>query len=174
MPARFIGRRIRVQLGASTVTAFDGRTVIATHERLIVQGSQSLALDHYLEVLQRKPGALPGATTLLQARASGVFTPPTRRSGRPRASPTVTAAAPVAMSTRVGPVTPGPEQTDRATGVTLDAAARGGDGVTRRGRGVPADHASGCLGNPSEASLLHRIRGHDWRIATPDFSGRSN
>jgi len=121
VPARFIGRRIRVQLGASTVTAFDGRTVIATHERLIVQGSQSLALDHYLEVLQRKPGALPGATTLLQARASGVFTPPTRRSGRPRASPTVTAAAPVAMSTRVGPtmtgaagirpVTPGPEQT---------------------------------------------------------------
>jgi hypothetical protein len=53
--------------------------------------------------------------------------------------------------------------------VTLDAAARGGDGVTRRGRGVPTDHASGLSGNPSEASLLHRIRGHDWRIATPDF-----
>ena len=75
VPARFIGRRIRVQLGASTVTAFDGRTVIATHERLIVQGGQSLTLDHYLEVLQRKPGALPGATALVQARASGVFTP---------------------------------------------------------------------------------------------------
>src|SRR4029077_10264744 len=75
VPARFIGRRVRVQLGASTVTAFDGRTVIARHERLIVKGGQSLTLDHYLEVLQRKPGALPGATALVQARASGVFTP---------------------------------------------------------------------------------------------------
>lgn len=75
VPARFIGRRVRVQLGLSMVTAFDGRTVIATHERLIVQGGRSLTLDHYLEVLQRKPGALPGATALVQARASGVFTP---------------------------------------------------------------------------------------------------
>ena len=33
-----------------------------------------LVLDHYLEVLQRKPGALPGATALVQARQTGVFT----------------------------------------------------------------------------------------------------
>jgi hypothetical protein len=63
-----------VQLGASTVTAFDGRNVIAVHERIIVKGGQTLVLDHYLEVLQRKPGALPSATALVQARASGVFT----------------------------------------------------------------------------------------------------
>ena len=31
-------------------------------------------LDHYLEVLSRKPGALPGAVALEQARASGSFT----------------------------------------------------------------------------------------------------
>ena len=31
-------------------------------------------LDHYLEVLVRKPGALPGATALVQARAAGTFT----------------------------------------------------------------------------------------------------
>jgi hypothetical protein len=31
-------------------------------------------LDHYLEVLLKKPGALPGATALVQARRSGVFT----------------------------------------------------------------------------------------------------
>jgi hypothetical protein len=31
-------------------------------------------LDHYLEILARKPGALPGATALAQARAAGVFT----------------------------------------------------------------------------------------------------
>ena len=33
-----------------------------------------LVLDHYLEILRRKPGALPGATALAQARASGAFT----------------------------------------------------------------------------------------------------
>ena len=33
-----------------------------------------LVLDHYLEVFRLKPGALPGATALHQARASGAFT----------------------------------------------------------------------------------------------------
>lgn len=31
-------------------------------------------MDHYLEILLRKPGALPGATALAQARAAKVFT----------------------------------------------------------------------------------------------------
>jgi len=31
-------------------------------------------LDHYLEILAGKPGALPGSTALAQARAAGVFT----------------------------------------------------------------------------------------------------
>lgn len=74
VPARLIGRTVRVQLGASTVTVFDGRRQVAVHDRLIARGSQSLILDHYLEVLQRKPGALPGATALQQARGSGTFT----------------------------------------------------------------------------------------------------
>jgi hypothetical protein len=33
-----------------------------------------LELDHYLEILSRQPGALPGAAALAQARASGAFT----------------------------------------------------------------------------------------------------
>src|SRR5665811_1512064 len=32
------------------------------------------ALDHYLEILTRKPGALAGSTALAQARKTGVFT----------------------------------------------------------------------------------------------------
>ena len=36
---------------------------------------QCVQLDHYLEVLKFKPGALPGSTALAQARQSGVFTP---------------------------------------------------------------------------------------------------
>ncbi|MGI9092241.1 MAG: IS21 family transposase [Mycobacteriales bacterium] len=74
VPAKLIGRRVRVRLGACTVTIFDGTKQVAAHERITVRGEQSLNLDHYLEVLQRKPGALSGATALVQARASGAFT----------------------------------------------------------------------------------------------------
>jgi hypothetical protein len=38
------------------------------------KGTEDLVLDHYLEVLTRKPGALAGATALAAARASGPFT----------------------------------------------------------------------------------------------------
>lgn len=74
VPARFIGRRVRVHLRAGEVIVLDGRTVIATHERSASKGVQVLDLDHYLEVLKYKPGALPGATALVQARACGAFT----------------------------------------------------------------------------------------------------
>ena len=74
VPARFIGHRLRVKLSASTVTVFDRNQVVARHQRAIGKGVKVLDLDHYLEILLRKPGALPGATALAQARASGAFT----------------------------------------------------------------------------------------------------
>lgn len=75
VPVRFIGRRVRARLGASELVVFDGRTEIARHPRSVRKGSQTLLLDHYLEVLTRKPGALPGSVALAQARADGRFTP---------------------------------------------------------------------------------------------------
>jgi hypothetical protein len=54
---------------------FDGRTPVARHERMPGKGEARLELDHYVEALIRKPGALPGATALEQARAAGKFTP---------------------------------------------------------------------------------------------------
>lgn len=74
VPARFIGRRLRVKLSACAVTVFDRNTVVARHQRAAGKGVKVLDLDHYLEILLRKPGALPGATALVQARAAGVFT----------------------------------------------------------------------------------------------------
>jgi transposase len=74
VPARFIGHRLRVKLSASTVTVYEKNTVVATHQRTVGKGVKILNLDHYLEILLRKPGALPGATALVQARASGAFT----------------------------------------------------------------------------------------------------
>jgi hypothetical protein len=75
VPVRLIGRRVRVMLHASEVIVYEGRTEVARHERLLAKGGRRLELDHYLEVLVRKPGALPGATALEQARAAGRFTP---------------------------------------------------------------------------------------------------
>ncbi len=75
VPARLIGRRVKVSLRASELVVFDGRVEVARHPRSVRKGSQSLLLDHYLEVLARKPGALPGATALAQARGAGPFTP---------------------------------------------------------------------------------------------------
>lgn len=74
VPAGLIGRRVRVLLRAGEVVVFEGGRQVAAHARATVRGSQTLLLDHYLEVLARKPGALPGATALAQARGSGAFT----------------------------------------------------------------------------------------------------
>ena len=74
VPARFAGRTVNVRLGASFLEVRAGGQRIARHERSVTKGGESLVLDHYLEVLVRKPGALPGATALAQARQQGAFT----------------------------------------------------------------------------------------------------
>ncbi|NKR13619.1 IS21 family transposase [Paenarthrobacter sp. R1] len=74
VPARFIGRKVRVSLRASEVVVFDGRVVVARHQRIAAKRGPSVQLDHYLEVLRTKPGALPGSTALARARDAGTFT----------------------------------------------------------------------------------------------------
>ena len=56
------------------MTVRDRNTMVVRHQRAVGKGATVLDLDHYLEILQRKPGALPGATSLAQARASNAFT----------------------------------------------------------------------------------------------------
>jgi transposase len=74
VPARYAGRRLPVRLSATAVEVLDGPQVVARHQRAAGKYAEILVLDHYLEVLRRKPGALPGATALAQARADGTFT----------------------------------------------------------------------------------------------------
>ena len=74
VPVRFVGRRLDVRLGAERVQVFDGSNVIADHARAVAKGVETLVLDHYLEVLVRKPGAMANATALARAKATGVFT----------------------------------------------------------------------------------------------------
>jgi transposase len=80
VPAHLAGARVSVALGARTFIVRDARPgrpalVVAEHTRSLHKNTQTLVLDHYLEVLARRPGALPAATALVTARAAGVFTP---------------------------------------------------------------------------------------------------
>ena len=74
VPARLIDTRVRVRLTANELEVFDGSRLVARHPRLVASGAEHLVLDHYLEILIRKPGALPGSVALAQARQAGVFT----------------------------------------------------------------------------------------------------
>ena len=75
VPARLIGKAVRVRLTANELHVFEDSATVAVHPRLVASGDEHLLLDHYLEILVRKPGALPGSVPLAQARADGSFTP---------------------------------------------------------------------------------------------------
>jgi len=75
VPARLIGRQVRVSLRANELLVFDGRQVVARYPRLTRRWDYRDTLDHYLEILLARPGALAGSAGLAQARADGSFTP---------------------------------------------------------------------------------------------------
>jgi transposase len=74
VPARFIGQQVRVSLRANELLVFDRGQVIARYPRLTRRYDYRDTLDHYLEILQVRPGALAGSAGLAQARADGTFT----------------------------------------------------------------------------------------------------
>ncbi len=74
VPVRLIGRRVDVTLRADEVIIASAGKVVARHERLVHRLDESLQLDHYLEILHRKPGALASSSPLANARAAGTFT----------------------------------------------------------------------------------------------------
>jgi transposase len=74
VPARYAGRTLIARIGGTRIEVVEGAMVVACHERTVVRGSQTLVLDHYLEILARKPGAMPGALATHQARQAGVLT----------------------------------------------------------------------------------------------------
>jgi len=75
VPVRLIGRQVRVVLRSSELIIYDRHAEVARHPRLAAKGAENLLLDHYLEALMRKPGAMPGSAALEAARATGAFTP---------------------------------------------------------------------------------------------------
>lgn len=74
VPVRYIDRKVTVHLTGDCLVVFAGRREIARHPRLAGRGLERLVLDHYLEVLLLKPGALDRSEALHQARGEGTFT----------------------------------------------------------------------------------------------------
>lgn len=74
VPVRLIDRNVTVRLTGDALIVFDNRREVARHPRLIGRGLERLVLDHYLEALLLKPGALDRSQALHQARTEGTFT----------------------------------------------------------------------------------------------------
>lgn len=69
------GTKVQARVNPSHVEIWhDGRRV-ARHERCYSRQQQVLDLEHYLEPLSRKPGALAGSTALVQWRQQGRWKP---------------------------------------------------------------------------------------------------
>jgi hypothetical protein len=71
VPVRLVGTKVAARVGAREIEVLAVGQSVATHPRL--RGSQltSARLDHYLELLQRKPGALEHSLALRQEREQG-------------------------------------------------------------------------------------------------------
>lgn len=66
-----VGTEVQAKVHAAYVEIWWEGKCVARHERCFGRQQKVLDLDHYLEVLERKPGALAGSTALEQCRAQG-------------------------------------------------------------------------------------------------------
>lgn len=65
------GTAVRVRLLPAYVEVWQERECVARHERCFQRYQPVLNLEHYLDVLEKKPGALAGSTPLQQWREQG-------------------------------------------------------------------------------------------------------
>jgi hypothetical protein len=65
------GTRVEARITASHVEIWHGGDCMARHERCYRRRQQILDLEHYLDVLEKKPGAFAGSTPLAQWRVAG-------------------------------------------------------------------------------------------------------
>jgi hypothetical protein len=67
------GITVEAKIYASFIEIWRGGERIARHERCYHRLQQILDLEHYLDVLHRKPGALAGSKPLEQQRQAGLW-----------------------------------------------------------------------------------------------------
>ena len=73
VPVRLAGLKVSVRVGAREITINHGGREVARHERLHGKSGTSAQLDHYLELLERKPGGLEHSLALSQERDRGTW-----------------------------------------------------------------------------------------------------
>jgi len=73
VPVALAGLTVSARIGAKEITICHGGVEVARHERLHGKFSTSAQLDHYLELLARKPGALERSLALSQERDRGAW-----------------------------------------------------------------------------------------------------
>jgi hypothetical protein len=69
------GTQVQAKVYAGTVELWHEGRCVARHERCYKRLQQILDLEHYLDVLFRKPGALAGSKPLEQKRQAGLWPP---------------------------------------------------------------------------------------------------
>src|SRR5579863_7872665 len=69
------GTTVEARINADSVELWHEGKRVARHERCYRRQQQILDLEHYLDVLERKPGALAGSTALAQWRQAGLWPP---------------------------------------------------------------------------------------------------
>jgi transposase len=69
------GAQVQAKAYASAIELWHGGRCVARHERCYRRQQQILDLEHYLDVLYRKPGALAGSKPLEQRRQAGLWPP---------------------------------------------------------------------------------------------------
>jgi transposase len=76
VPASLAGLRVIAQIGAAEIRVFHREKEVARHERLHGKFGTRARLEHYLELLARKPGALARSLPLAQERDRGHWPEP--------------------------------------------------------------------------------------------------
>jgi transposase len=71
VPVALAGLKVSARIGAREITISHAGREVARHERLHGKFGTSAQLDHYLELLARKPGGLECSLPLAQARERG-------------------------------------------------------------------------------------------------------
>ena len=71
VPVRLAGLRVTARVGAREITVLHDGKEVARHPRLRGSQLRSAQLDHYLELLNKKPGALAHSLALRQEREQG-------------------------------------------------------------------------------------------------------
>ncbi|WP_435548306.1 IS21 family transposase [Desulfobacterium sp. N47] len=66
VPERFVGSAVDIAAGVFTIDIYHDNQLIASHSRKYLKGEDSLHLDHYLDQLFRKPGALWDCAAVLK------------------------------------------------------------------------------------------------------------